>query len=305
MLCIPHTRAAPAGAAYEYILSLLLSLCDQYGEGSVFTGNYSLQLEAQAIGARSRTSLSSASLPLTGDLRTDRLQCCVLWVAHSALRGTGPPTTPLPGSLAHPQTWEGETAPKIANLSDATRALLAVSEQGGGCPVPGKEELWPKVANISAGPLGSRLSHFARFAQIDAGRAYRGNDTVEGGPTGEPIVTNWSAVQRFEPNPSVSNFAVGSAAYNLSLAFATKYTSLLVQLHNTFNGAPETYSATLGSMHDLAGMAATLMAMPDPRYPERSGLGVGPPWEYVPAASQFAVRQGRARPISQHNQGSK
>ena len=76
-------RDKSIGSAYEYVLSLLQVLCEQYGEAAVFTGNFSLQVEAQA------------------------------WGPAGAV----------------------QTAPKVANLSDAIDALLAVSEQGGGCPV--------------------------------------------------------------------------------------------------------------------------------------------------------------------------
>ena len=47
-------------------------------------------------------------------------------------------------------------------------------------------------------------------------------------------------------------------------------------------------------MHQLTLQAKALLATPDPRAPER---GVGPVWEYVPSASQFIARGGRARPI--------
>jgi len=216
------------GAAYEYVLSLLKVLCEQYGESKVFTGNYSYQVEAQTM---------------------------------------------------------NQTASKIANLHDATTALLGVSDQGGGCPVPGKEQLWPRLANISAGPLGGGLSHLARFTEIAAGRKYRQNDTIQGGPTGDNITTNWGQVYTFQVNPTVNNFPVGSKAYNLSLAFASKYTSLLGQLHSVFNGSPEEYNATVGTMYELAKMATQLMKTPDPTViqPGHSPTGIGPPWEYVKA----------------------
>jgi len=76
-------------------------------------------------------------------------------------------------------------------------ALLGVSDQGGGCPVPGEEQLWPGVSNISAGPLGGNLSHYARFAQVAAGRAYGPADHVAGPgfpPTGRNVSTDWAHV---------------------------------------------------------------------------------------------------------------
>ena len=169
-------------------------------------------------------------------------------------------------------------------------------EQGGGSPVPGQEQFWPDVTNISAGPLGGSISHYARFAEIDAGHRWQANDTISRGPTGANVTSKWEHVYTFEPNPQVSNFEVGTDAYELSRAFASNYTSLLVMLHNVFNGAPETYFSTLRAMHALPAMAKTLMAMDDPRKPPQA-MGIGPPWEYVPTASQYTARGGKARPI--------
>jgi len=225
------------GAAYVYILELLRRLCDEHGEHNVFVGNFSYQIEMQAM---------------------------------------------------------NQTAPKIANLQDATAALMAVSDQGGGCPIPGQEKEWPDVANISAGPLGGDLSHFARFSEIALGRRFLLNDTIIGGPTGPAFLTNWSAMHRFKPNPRVSDFE-GTEVYEPALAFAVTYTELLVQLHNVFNGAPETFGSTMSTMFSLTQLAKILMSTADPRSDEQ--MGVGPCWEYMPAASQFADRHGKARPI--------
>uniref|UniRef100_A0A7S2JBB7 Iminophenyl-pyruvate dimer synthase domain-containing protein n=1 Tax=Haptolina brevifila TaxID=156173 RepID=A0A7S2JBB7_9EUKA len=158
-----------------------------------------------------------------------------------------------------------QKARKVANLSDAIQALLGVAEQGGGGPLASEEELWPSIVDISAGPLGGGLSHYARFAEIVAARRWRANDTVAGGPTGSPLLSDWHAVYTFKPDPKVADFPVGSAAHDRSLAFAANYTQLLVMLHNVFNGAPETYYATLGAMHTLVGRARELLTTPDPR----------------------------------------
>ena len=161
---------------------------------------------------------------------------------------------------------------------------------------PGHEELWPDVANISAGPMGGIYSHYARFAEVEAGRRWRDNDTIASGPTGEALPARWSKVYTFEANPKVSNFAEGTEAHQLSLAFAGNYTRLLVMLHNVFNGAPETYFSTMGAMHSLTTYARTLLTTADPRRLPYA-QSIGPPWEYVPAASQYDARGGSARPI--------
>ena len=183
-------------------------------------------------------------------------------------------------------------------LNDTVRVLLGVSEQGGGCPAAGHEQLWPNVSNISAGPLGGELSHWARFTEIAAGRRFQGNDTVRGGPTGAVMFTNWSqvtptSIQRvtasfftdlrqvynFKANPKLSDFAAGTEAHNLTLDFARKYTTLLAQLHVVFNGYPERFGDTILAMHELGTAAIALMGTQDPR--GAAGMGIGPTWEYV------------------------
>jgi hypothetical protein len=77
--------------------------------------------------------------------------------------------------------------------------------------------------------------------------------------------------------------------------FAGNYTSFLVALHNVFNGQPDTLMSTVGMMYKLKAMAIGLMETDDPRLP--GSLGVGPPWQYVAAHSQYEARGRRARPI--------
>ena len=192
-----------------------------------------------------------------------------------------------------------QTARKIGSLRDAAIALLGVSEQGGGCPEPGYESWWPVAANQSAGPLsggaGYGLSHYARFYEVHAGRAWLANDTAKKGPTGPAEPVDWEGVVSFAPNPRVDDFEEGTDAHAMSLAFAFNYTALLVRLHNAFNGAPEQYDATLNQMHSLTVGARALLRTRDPR---NASAVVGPSWEYIPGASQYYARGGRARPIA-------
>ena len=89
--------------------------------------------------------------------------------------------------------------------------------------------------------------------------------------------------------------AIGSGMSRLE--FAANYTSLLVSLHNVFNGQPDTLMSTLMQMYQLKSMAQQLMDTDDPRLPN-STLGIGPPWQYVPNASHFHKRGGRAYPLA-------
>lgn len=183
----------------------------------------------------------------------------------------------------------GESALPVYSLNDALDAMEMVVEQGGGCPVPGTN-----LTNTSAGPMGGSLAHFARFTELLDGRLYGPNDTAYSGPHGAPIPTDFEHVYTFDPNPSISNFQPGTNAYNLSYAFASNYTALLVSLHEVFNGQPANLMSTLPQMYALRGMATQLMTTDDPRKLPNI-LGIGPPWEYVPQASKYHIREGKTR----------
>ena len=167
----------------------------------------------------------------------------------------------------------GERSRVVRRLADAVAALEGVADQGSGCPTEGRTGL-----NVSAGPLGGGLAHFARFTEILEGREYAPHDTVATGPTGRLRPTEWARVRNFAPNPKVDDFAQGSRAHTLSLAFAQAYTRLLAALHHVFNGAPSAFSATVHQMSALGVMATELMRTSDPR---NSSLGIGPAWQYI------------------------
>jgi len=180
----------------------------------------------------------------------------------------------------------GENVSAILGLADATSALLGVAHQGGGCPVPGRPS---QDTNTSAGELGGGLAHFARFTEILEGRLFGPNDTAESGPRGPAVPPSWDDVYQFAPNPRVHDFPVGPAR-ELTLSFAGNYTALLVALHDVFNGHPNRLGSTLGKMYALRGMATAGMRTPDPRHGSPTGYGIGPTWEYVPAASRYGER---------------
>ena len=144
--------------------------------------------------------------------------------------------------------------------------------------------------------MGGVYSHWARFAEINSSRAWQHNDTVQGGPTGAAL-PGLGEVHFFEPNPNVSSYVPGTEAHTLAHNFASNYTALLVMLHNAFNGLPQTLFSTFGAMHSLTTNAMLLLSTPDPRNLTVQGAVMGPTWQYIPEASQFALRRGRARPI--------
>ena len=174
------------------------------------------------------------------------------------------------------KTAGGEHSRVIANLSAAVAALEGISDQGGGMPTHDKIGF-----NISAGPLGGTIAHFARFKEILVGRRFRPDDTVAGGPTGDPVEIDWQGVKPFVHNPKIADFPIGSTAHRFSLEFAGNYTALLQRLHRVFNGSPGAFHATLGQMYKLRDLADRLASTHDPRFPANVTMGIGPSWEYV------------------------
>lgn len=96
------------------------------------------------------------------------------------------------------------------------------------------------------------------------------------------------------PSPQLAKQC--EAAHNQGMEFAGNYTSLLVALHNTFNGKPEALMPTIGQMYMLKGLAINMMDTPDPRIRDGT-MGTGPPWEYVASASQYEARGRKPFPI--------
>lgn len=168
-------------------------------------------------------------------------------------------------------THGGESSRVITGLASAVSALHGVSDQGSGCPAAD-----PFGFNISAGPLGGGVAHWARFKEVLVGREFLPNDTAATGPTGPTHSIDWGgASYTFESNPRVEDFPEGSDAHALALAFASNYTMLLVKLHAVFNGSPQTFSQTLSVMYKLRQMAVQMMNTHDPRLPSNMSVGIG------------------------------
>jgi len=54
--------------------------------------------------------------------------------------------------------------------------------------------------------------------------------------------------------------------------------TLLLTLHQAFNGEPDKFDATTGLMYDVKLVGERLLTMP---YPNNVGLNCGPPFEYA------------------------
>lgn len=125
-------------------------------------------------------------------------------------------------------------------------------------------------------------AHYYRFEQIVKGRALIRDPTEPSGFkfAGDPIVLDAGNVWNAQPNPpDPKTLPAGSAAQRAATIFAFGYTQLLNNLHDTFNGAPDTMSRAMGLMYQLSANAKSVLSTPLPGSP---GVMVGLSFIYQP-----------------------
>jgi hypothetical protein len=160
----------------------------------------------------------------------------------------------------------------IYGLDDALRALSVIVDEGEGLAgeIADGDHLYFDQKDEPA--------HFFRFNQLRCGRYYRSTDTPRSGPTGRPLEVEWQRVHDMAPDPSMAKLPPGSALWRKSLAFNSRYSRLLDDLHEAFNGRPDHFAAAIAGMYELKYAAQALMRM---RLPG-SRQTAGPSFEYVP-----------------------
>eukprot|EP00037_Helgoeca_nana_P012741 m.116319 g.116319 ORF g.116319 m.116319 type:complete len:564 (+) comp21621_c0_seq1:118-1809(+) len=166
-------------------------------------------------------------------------------------------------------TWRnGTTVTVDGGVVAANSCLLA---QGGG---PGTT----KVAGFMSGCQFGTVCNQSLPTHLKGGddKEIRNHRTSVGDRSGDP------------PNPALMKEC--TAIHQRGLDFASNYTAMLVGLHNVFNGDAAGLYATISQMYTLKTLAIALMQTPDPRIPTAT-MGVGPPWEYIPSASQYEARK--------------
>ena len=360
--------------AYETIVNLLSTLCDQHGEPAVFTGNRSLQVNAST----SYGQIAPAVYTLDG------ARAALIGVAD---QGGGCPVTgkPWPEQSSISSGPQGHhNSAEDANFSHAARYTEIRKgrsyRQGDKLGEPTGEERsvdWHNGRRFAPNPT---LSDFLPEQCVEGGSWVKRNDSFFVKAMAEKhnytlnttIVDTWEecahlceawtvdANQPLEPcamwtwvsedttiddyllkghscllaqgggpvtkrqpgmlsgcqygtvcNHSLPGIPLENttnmppspqlakqceAAHAQGVEFAGNYTSLLVKLHNTFNGQPEALWDTIGQMYTLKSIAIAMMESPDPRI--RDGrMGIGPPWEYIASASQYEARGRKPFPI--------
>ncbi|HEY2202235.1 MAG TPA: hypothetical protein VGH56_10105, partial [Solirubrobacteraceae bacterium] len=107
------------------------------------------------------------------------------------------------------------------------------------------------------------------------GRSYTGHDTPSSGPTGDPLLIDYSTVLPMKPNPRAEDYPVGSELRAMTEECNLTYSKLLRQLHAAFNGSPDQLVESVQTMKTLRYQAVALM-----RVPLGEGQTAGPAFEY-------------------------
>lgn len=162
----------------------------------------------------------------------------------------------------------------IRNHLDAKAALLDIMREGSGSNQPAQQKN-PYKEEVE-------YSHYFRFDEIVKGRFYLQGDRP-GVPTGAELDTQWKhAVQTFVPNPKAALYVgypdIHSKMVNLNVCYST----MMVEMHKAFNGAPTKIGPLIGAMFQTTALAKQLMKTQVPGLP---GLVVGPSWEWVDITS--------------------
>jgi hypothetical protein len=142
----------------------------------------------------------------------------------------------------------------VTDLTSAKAALDIVIRQGEGA--------WQWPQDGTAARLGHQLEmgHYFRFSEILHGARYQATDDPAGDPTGDALEVNYNEVYPFKANAQSADYADGTTLQSLNRTFNLRYTAMLQQLEESFNGNPRTlYTAIIDGMHTLAPIALTMM----------------------------------------------
>lgn len=197
-----------------------------------------------------------------------------------------------PALQVNPQFYWGSGGSPviITSFETAKEALDEIIEQGegGGASIYDPDEHYADTQYD--------LAHYFRFNEIAQGRKYRRGDTPDGPPTGEPLVVDYAAVYPIKRNPTGADYAPGSRLAALNDEFNRRYTVMLSQIAEAFNGTPHAlYDAIINGMHALTPIAGQMMALPIEGDP--GGAHGAPSFEWQdPLAGAAAA--GRAEAVS-------
>jgi len=165
----------------------------------------------------------------------------------------------------------GEAFP-VVDVTTANLALEIIVDEGEGI----HHSIWDGDDEL----LGEsrELAHYFRFDELYRGRQYVEGDTPASGPTGPPLLVDYSCVQPMRPNPKAADHPEGSELRALTQECDRTYSTLLTQLQSAFNGRPEQLVTSVQTMLELRYQAIALMQVP-----VGDGQTAGPAFEWRPS----------------------
>lgn len=197
-----------------------------------------------------------------------------------------------PALQVNPQFyWGSGGSPVIITTFDtANEALEEIIEQGegGGASIYDPDEHYADTQYD--------LAHYFRFNEIAQGRRYQPGDTPDAPPSGEPFRVDYQSVYPIRRNPRSADYVPGSRLAALNDEFNRKYSVMLTQIAEAFNGTPHAlYDAIINGMHALTPIAGEMMALPIDGDPE--GAHGAPSFEWQEPLSA-AVAGGQAEALT-------
>lgn len=189
-------------------------------------------------------------------------------------QGVDPFAAPAGPQMLDRQWFPADELFEITDIDTATRAINIIVDQGEG---------------TSKSPFehgGDEPAHYYRFEEIVEGAKIDPNP----GPDGtyhfsatDLVPFDPDQIVPFRANPSMKDYAPGTTSYARARRFAWGYSSLLRQLHATFNGQPQRISDVMAQMYQLRLWAIDCLQTPA-RYasgPTPAGEMTGLCFDYV------------------------
>jgi hypothetical protein len=167
---------------------------------------------------------------------------------------------------------------RVRSAKEAIAAIDLIVEQGEGTDT---DPFFPDGDDL---PDNNRLAHYFRFAELVKGRLKRNPDATPQTPPPERYFYDSSDRIAFDPslvlplpdNPVPGLYPAGSPAEAGNMKFNRRYTDVLQQLHQAFNGAPNRLADAIETMTELRDAALELVDLPID-----GGLHAAPTFTYI------------------------
>lgn len=184
---------------------------------------------------------------------------------------TGDPNRQISG--AHYYYDGGGDIVEVRCLKSAIRAMQIIKDQGEGA----YHGIWTGTSEVLSGY--PEVAHYFRFDELLQGRLYQRGDTIDTGPTGEPVLIDWERCgYAINANNKRSDYPPGSEVLAQIDAFNARYSSLLLTLQRAFTGQPDLLLPGVVEMCSLRDDFKQIVFNPFPGDPT---LHCSPTFEFV------------------------